>query len=205
MNLMNFKRKDTNKLLAEKEKLTRELEQLNDESSSMLQSIFKVAPTGIGVVVNRVITMVNKRVLEITGYTEDELIGQSAWILYPTREDYDYVGKEKYAQIKQKGTGEVQTRWQKKDGTILHILLASTPIRPEDHSKGLVFTALDISERHNAKEKLQEKINDLKNFNKLMVGRENRMLELKQEVNELLQAVGKPAKYNAPEKKTDLK
>jgi len=202
---MNFTKKNINKRLAETEKLTKELEQLNDESSSMLQSIFRVAPTGIGVVVNRVVTLVNKRILEITGYTKEELIGQNALMLYPTREDYEYVGKEKYDQIKQKGTGEVETRWQKKDGTILHVLLSSTPIHPEDHSKGVVFTALDISERHNTQEKLQEKMNDLKKFNKLMVGRENRMLELKQEVNELLQAVGKPAKYNAPEKKMDLK
>ena len=43
---------------------------------------------------------------------------------------------------------------------------------------------------------LREKCAELERFNKVTVGREVRMIELKQEVNALLQAAGKPEKYH---------
>ena len=117
------------------------------QNEEHLQAIFRVAPTGIGVVRDRVLTRVNQRVCEMTGYSADELLGQSARMLYPTQEDFDFVGREKYRQIREKGTGEVETRWLRKDGSVLDILMASTPLDPQDLSAGVTFTALDITER----------------------------------------------------------
>ncbi len=124
------------------------------ESENQISSIFRSAPVGIGSVVNRVLIKVNTRLCEMTGYDETELIGQSARILYPGDEDFEFVGRQKYAQITDHGTGMVETRWQKKDGTIMDILLSSTPVDLADHSKGVTFTALDITERKLAEEKL---------------------------------------------------
>jgi PAS domain S-box-containing protein len=122
------------------------------ESERRLQSIFRVAPTGIGTVRDRILLEVNQRICEMTGYAERELIGQSAQLLYPTQEDYDYVGREKYRQIAEEGTGEVETRWRRRDGAVIDVLLASTPINPLDLSQGVTFTALDITERKRAEE-----------------------------------------------------
>ncbi len=116
-------------------------------SESRLKSIFRVAPTGIGVVRDRILYEVNERVCQMTGYREDELVGKSARILYPTPTDFDFVGSEKYDQISRTGTGSVETHWQRKDGTIINVLLASTPLDPADPGKGVIFTALDISQR----------------------------------------------------------
>jgi len=121
-----------------------------------LQSIFRAAPVGIGVVSNRVLLQVNDRICEMTGYTREELIGQSARILYPTVEDFEYVGTEKYRQIRERGIGTVETRWQHKDGTVLDVLLSSVPLDPNDLSKGVTFTALDITERKRAEAALRE-------------------------------------------------
>lgn len=124
------------------------------ESEARILSIFRSAPVGIGLVANRVIQKVNERFCEITGYTEEEVLGKNAQILYPTHEDYLYVGEEKYDQIKTNGTGTVETCWRKKDGAIVNILLSSTPIDINDFSKGVTFTALDISNRKKAEEEL---------------------------------------------------
>ncbi|WP_347839829.1 PAS domain S-box protein [uncultured Draconibacterium sp.] len=124
----------------------KENEQQLKESRNQLAKIFEVAPTGIGQVVNRVFTDVNPVFCQMLGYTKDELIGKSARMIYPSQEDYDYVGKDKYEQIRKTGTGRVETRFKKKDGTILHIDMASTAIDDGDISKGTIFTALDISE-----------------------------------------------------------
>ncbi|WP_051307184.1 PAS domain S-box protein [Desulfomicrobium escambiense] len=117
------------------------------QSEEYLEAIFRVAPTGIGVVRNRVLTRVNERVCEMTGYREEELLGQSARVLYPSQEDFDFVGREKYRQIREKGTGELETRWQRKDGDVIDVLMASTPLDRNDLSVGVTFTALDITER----------------------------------------------------------
>jgi PAS domain S-box-containing protein len=125
------------------------------ESENQISSIFRSAPVGIGSVVNRVLIKVNNRLCEMTGYDETELIGQSARMLYPSDENFEFVGREKYAQIADYGTGIVETRWQKKDGTIIDVLLSSTPVDLQDQSKGVTFTALDITERRQAEEKLK--------------------------------------------------
>ena len=125
----------------------KEAEEMHRLSEERLQSLFRVAPAGMGMVSDRVISEVNPRVCEMTGYTAEELIGKSARMLYPTQEEYDLVGKDKYAQIEAEGIGEVETRWLRKDGNIVDVLLASAPLDPSDLSRGVSFTALDITDR----------------------------------------------------------
>ncbi len=132
-------------------------EQMLRESEEHLSSIFRSAPIGIGSVVNRELKRVNSRLCQITGYDEGDLVGQSARILYPSNEDFEFVGREKYAQIRDHGTGTVETYWQRKDGTLIEVLLNSTPVDMRDHSKGVTFTALDITERKLA-EKERERL-----------------------------------------------
>lgn len=117
------------------------------KSEERMKAVFRAAPTGIGVMRDRVLLDVNTRICEMTGYAGEELIGKNARILYPTQEDFDYVDKEKYRQISEKGTGTVETRWARKDGSVIDVLLSSTPIDLADVSVGVVFTALDITER----------------------------------------------------------
>jgi two-component system, cell cycle sensor histidine kinase and response regulator CckA len=126
------------------------------DSEKWMKSVFRVAPTGIGVVKDRMIVDVNPRICEMTACSREELIGSSARIFYPAQEDYEYVGKEKYLQISRQGTGTVETRWIKKDGTIIDVLLSSTPIDLHDLSRGVTFTATDISKRKRAEEELRK-------------------------------------------------
>jgi len=126
------------------------------ESESRLRSIFLAAPVGIGVVVDRIIKNANDLLCDMTGYSREELVEQNARILYPTEADYDYVGSEKYHQIAEKGTGCVETRWRRKDGSIIDVLLSSTPFNRADLSAGITFTALDITERKKIEELSRE-------------------------------------------------
>jgi len=123
---------------------------------NLLNSVFRAAPVGIGVVTDRVIVWTNDKMHQMTGYGPEELREKSARMLYPTQEDYEYVGTEKYRQIQEQGTGTVETRWVRKDGKVIDILLSSTPIDLQDLSKGVTFTALEITERRELEEQLRQ-------------------------------------------------
>ena len=121
-----------------------------------IESIFRSAPVGIGVVSNRMLTKVNGQVEKILGCSSKELVGKSARILYPSDSEFEYVGTEKYRQIAMYGIGTVETKWQRKDGTIIDILMSSTPIDLNDYSKGVTFSALDITaSKKNARQLLE--------------------------------------------------
>jgi len=128
---------------------------LHQESEASLTSVFRAAPNGMGAGYERILARVNDRMCEMLGYDAQELTGKSARLLYPTDEDFDYVGREKYIQIREKGTGSVETRWRRKDGSAIDVLLTSTPIDPSDLSRGVTFTAMDITESKRAEQERQ--------------------------------------------------
>ena len=138
------------------------MEEALKANQAELQSIFRSAPVGIGLVISRVITRVNKQLCIMTGYTEAELLGQSARVMYFDQADYDRVGKEKYAQITLHGTGTVETRFRHKNGKIIDVILSSTPLDMNDLQTGVTFTALDITDRKNAEKALKKSEENLR-------------------------------------------
>ncbi|MBN1379152.1 MAG: PAS domain S-box protein [Gammaproteobacteria bacterium] len=124
-------------------------------SEAQLESILKVAPSGIGLMMNRIFVWVNKQMVEISGYTEDELMNQSARMIYASDEEFERVGRLKYQQIAKQGTGTIESKWKRKDGKIIDVLLSSAPIDKNDLSAGVTFTALDITERKLAENELK--------------------------------------------------
>ena len=121
-----------------------------------LNSIFLSAPVGIGMAVDRNIVWANQRLCYMIGASVDELIHQSARVLYPDQEEFERVGHAAYDQVYEKGIGTFETRWCRKNGDIFDVLLRIAPLEPSDMSKGFIFTGLDINERKKAAKALQE-------------------------------------------------
>jgi PAS domain S-box-containing protein len=112
-----------------------------------LTTILRTVPVGIGVLADRVFKEVNDHVCAISGYSREELLGQSTRMLYPAQEDFDYVGRERHRQMATQGAGTVESRWQQKDGAIIDVLINLAPITGADSSETLLFTVMDITER----------------------------------------------------------
>jgi PAS domain S-box-containing protein/putative nucleotidyltransferase with HDIG domain len=125
------------------------------DSKNKLESIFLVAPVGIGLVIDRVFKEVNDHFCNLLGYRCEELIGQNALIVYPNQETYDQVGQEKYDQILDHGSGTVETKMRHKDGHLLDVILNSAVIDRFNIEKGVIFTVQDISKRIQNEQALQ--------------------------------------------------
>jgi PAS domain S-box-containing protein len=61
---------------------------------------------------------------------------------------------------------------------------------------GAIESLRDITERKHMEDELRRNLDELERFNKLAIGREIKMIQLKQEINELMSQMGHGEKYN---------
>jgi PAS domain S-box-containing protein len=145
------------------------------------------------------IEYVNRRFEQLTGYSFNEVKGKNPRILKSGA-----TSTEEYKQLWESITSgkEWQGEFQniKKNGELYYEYALISPIANEE---GIIthFLAVkeDITERKRAEALLRKKIDELERFHRLTVGRELTMIELKKEVNTLLQQMDKEAKYNIVE------
>ncbi|MFC1866686.1 transporter substrate-binding domain-containing protein [Thermodesulfobacteriota bacterium] len=62
-----------------------------------------------------------------------------------------------------------------------------------------VESFVDLTERKQAEKALQQNLEELEEFNQLTIGREEKMIELKEEINRLMKQLGKEEKYEIVE------
>ncbi|MFB0520370.1 MAG: PAS domain-containing protein, partial [Desulfatiglandales bacterium] len=86
---------------------------------------------------------------------------------------------------------------RRKDGTVFWGSVTARVVYDKNR-KNPYFdcTIMDITERRKAEEEQRRLIKDLEETNKIMVGRELRMIELKEEVNKLSKELGRPEPYD---------
>ena len=136
-----------------------ELKRADDDLSrkeGVLRSMLDATPAGVGLLVNRVLRNVNDALCRITGYSREELIGQSTRLLYPDDAEYKRMGSELYGQMEREGLGIQEAVLRHKDGTRINVLLSLSPFNPDDLSKGATATVLDITDFRRTQERLQE-------------------------------------------------
>lgn len=136
-------------------------------SEATLRSVFRAAPIGIGVVRDRVFVWVNERLEAMLGYPSEELIGQRSRLVYESDEEFERVGRVKYAQISEEGVGSTTTRLRRKDGSMIDVLLSSALINPADPSEGVTFTVMDISESMRTAKALETRNRALQTLNEV--------------------------------------
>jgi PAS domain S-box-containing protein len=84
-----------------------------------------------------------------------------------------------------------QTRW---------ISDAAVQVRDEnDRRIGVIGILQDITDRKQTETQLKEQIDELRRWHQVTVGREDRIIALKREVNELLEKAGMPPRYSTAE------
>ncbi len=137
------------------------------------------------------INLINKKGCQILGYDENEILHQN-WFDLCIHDDIreDIVGV-----FNELMTGNIESVKYfenpiiTKSGEKKIIAFHNTLITDDDSNiTGILFSGEDITE-------LKKKTEALKRFNKLAVGRELRMIELKKEINGLLEDLDKEPRY----------
>jgi PAS domain S-box-containing protein len=91
-------------------------------------------------------------------------------------------------------SGELDAK--RKDGSLLELLVsAATVYDSSGEPIALMSTSIDITDRKRVEDELKTKLDENEKFNRLMVGREGRIVEVKHEVNALLEELGREPKY----------
>ncbi len=121
-----------------------------------MEPLFGAVPVGIGMVLNRKLQWLNPALVDLTGYAEEELVGHNTRLIYPDDVEYDRVGKQAYAEVQERGSAELETRWRCKDGKVLDILLRLTAQGASDLSDGIIFSAMDITARRQVEQSREE-------------------------------------------------
>ena len=106
---------------------------------------------GIGIFLSsfkRMILRANRRVTEIFGYTEDELVGQSFRMIYPSDEHFNQIGNH-YHLLTDPSVGMVHREYlfQRKDRTTFIGEIFGTLLDSQSPEKGVIWTIQDISDK----------------------------------------------------------
>jgi PAS domain S-box-containing protein len=138
----------------------------------------------------------NDQLQRILGYTLDEL-RQMTWAELTHPDDLNADLK----QFNRMLAGEIDhyaldKRFIRKDGAIVYTNITVACTRDE---KGEVLDVLasflDITERKHMEADLRRNVEELERFNKLAIGREIKMIQLKEEINALLGQLDQDKKY----------
>ena len=114
---------------------------------------------GIGVFLtslNRTILKANRRITELFGYQEEELIGESCSILYNNDESYKQFGSL-YQRFTDFPNEIIQAQYifQKNDGTLFTAEVFGALLDPNNPIKGVIWTFQDITEKLAMEEAIQ--------------------------------------------------
>ena len=150
------------------------------------------------------VTFINPVALNLLGFTEEEMIGKEVHgLFHHSHEDGSHYPKED-CPIFATWTYGTQNRatneaFWRKDGLSFPVEYTSTPILKDGKVSGAVVTFRDITERKQAEKELKEHMDELESFTRLTIDREEKMIELKEEINNLLEQTGQEKKYTIVE------
>ncbi len=122
----------------------------------IIESAPNTVPIGIAIAINRTFFFVNDFYCDILEYSREELIGKSTRIIYPTDENYEFVGKEIQIQLKKYGHGTLETRAITKSGKVKDLIASYSMMDKKDPEKGIVFAIIDITENKKIENALKQ-------------------------------------------------
>jgi PAS domain S-box-containing protein len=164
--------------------------------------LFEAAHDGVLILdaVSRKIIDANPFMKDLLGYAREELLGKELWEIGLLQDER--ASHAAFRELQQKGQFRYENLpLQTKSGKKSEVEVVANRYE-EDGQQVIQCNIRDITERKRTEEtlrqtyaELQAHAKELDRFNRVAVGRELRMVELKKEVNELCQRQGQAVRY----------
>jgi PAS domain S-box-containing protein len=131
---------------------------------------------------------------DVLGYLPDELIGKIPEIFYP--DDLEKVHNALSSALLGSNGSNFEYRILTKDGKIRWVSHSWSPLFTKEHNvKCIVSVVRNITGSKIFEQSLKEKIEELERYKTVTVNREVKMVELKNEINELNKQLNQKPKY----------
>jgi PAS domain S-box-containing protein len=165
------------------------------ESEARLSTILQTTNQGFWLVDNDDNTLeVNDAMCEILDLSREEIVAKDFW---------DFLDEENRQIVREQNrirkTGEknmYEVSLLRSDGSLVPCLNNASPLFDRDGNKiGSFGMFTEISDRKKIEEELRQNVDELERFNKLAIGREKKMIQLKEEINELLDQSNRDKRY----------
>jgi PAS domain S-box-containing protein len=162
------------------------------ESEYLQRTLLEKLPAGLVIInpVTREVEFANETALNLAGYENpDSIMGKRCHkLICPADEN-----KCPIIDLKQ-DVNNSETELICSDGSRRFITKSVLRIKLAGREK-LLECFTDMTERKQSEEKVFEQLDELRRWHEATIGRENRILEIKREVNTLLDEAGKPPRY----------
>lgn len=145
------------------------------------------------------ITYANERGLEMAGYSEEDIRNGLNGLDFFTEESRKIAIKNLESRFEGKEPGQIEYMARKKDGATYPVLFHANSIINGGKFTGLRCFIMDITERKQAEELLENKLTELEIFNDAAVDRELIINDLRKEINEMLIKQAQEPKYDIVE------
>ncbi len=173
------------------EKLDKTLISLR-KSENTLSSILSNSPdTIVAVDASHKIIYMNRN---MPGHMEGITIGEH-FCVHIVKDQHDLYHTTIERVFRTGKQAKLESRIEMEDGRFVDFESRFGPCIQDGVVTSVVMISTDISERKRIEKELKRSLDDLERFNRFMVGREQRNLELKEEVNKLSEKLGSPAIY----------
>ena len=116
------------------------------ESIAEPELIFEYAPVGLMVTRERVIERCNLAMAAMFGYSAQQLAGQTTEMLYPSHEEFEYIGERGVASMQQTGSYRDQRIMRHADGRMFWCAVSGRSFTPESPYASVIWVFEDISD-----------------------------------------------------------
>jgi PAS domain S-box-containing protein len=168
--------------------LVRSEKEFRTLAESMPQIVWVAEPDGLNIYFNH-------RWVDYTGLSLEEGYGEG-WVKPFHPEDQSMARKAWKKALAGKGIYSIECRLRRHDGVYRRWLIRGIPVLDD---WGIILkwfgTCTDIEEIKEAEDKIKDQLDELRRWHEVTIDREERILELKREVNALQTAKGLPVRY----------
>ena len=164
-------------------------------SEDLFRSAVEEAPDAIFIQTGWCFAYANAKALELFGVVSlEELVGRAVLDFFHDDDRVAVAQRIRALNVSRESVPPREETVLRPDGTHVRCEFSGVPFTFNGLAGAMVF-ARDVTARHEAEGRIREQLEELKRWQEIMLGREDRVRELKQEVNELCSSLGVGIRY----------